>query len=201
MRLRFANSRGDTGFTMIEVLITVFVLGLGMLAVASLQATAKQVNHEAAQRTAAASLAQSMVEMLRANRDVADNYLTSNASAIESAPDCLANSCIPAELADYDRVVWADALDGSSARIGSDNVGGLVNPTGCITAGAQPNVYHVAIAWRGITALPAPDASVPADDPSRNPCGQGLSLYDDPQSSGNDDLMRRVMVVDAIIEQ
>lgn len=57
--------RGVRGFTMVEAMITVLVLSVGMLAIASLQATAKRSTHQAWQRSLAVSIADSIVERIR----------------------------------------------------------------------------------------------------------------------------------------
>ena len=52
----FPRSR-QRGFTLIEVMIAVFVLSIGLLGVAALQLTAKKSSHQAWQRAQAVLLA------------------------------------------------------------------------------------------------------------------------------------------------
>lgn len=190
------------GFTLIEVLVTMFVAAIGLLAVAGLQAMSKKFNYDAVQRTSASALAQSMVETLRGNPAQLDAYVTSDASGVTSGVDCATSTaqCTPAELAVYDLYRWSLSLAGAESQSETSAAGGLVEPTGCVAKdGTTPGLYIVAVAWRGITGLSPPDSSDPADDPQRNPCGASLDRYDDPLEAGEDDRLRRVIVLNAFI--
>ncbi|MGH8598331.1 MAG: type IV pilus modification protein PilV [Gammaproteobacteria bacterium] len=66
--MRTSHSRpAQSGFTLLEVLISVFVLSIGLLGIAGLQMTSKRTNYEAVQRTNATMLAQELLERIRAN--------------------------------------------------------------------------------------------------------------------------------------
>jgi type IV pilus assembly protein PilV len=189
------------GFTLIEVLITIFVTAVGLLTVAGLQAASKKVNFETAQRTGATALAQDMIERIRANSSAKSSYLTSDATTAASATGCAAASaaCSATDLAAYDVYQWGQRLLGAEEKDASNNVtGGLVNPTGCITYNATSKVYRVVVAWRGYSALAAVPSGVAANDPQRDTCGNGLGRYTDPLTSGDNDLLRRLIVVEFI---
>ncbi|HKY89906.1 MAG TPA: type IV pilus modification protein PilV [Nevskiaceae bacterium] len=193
--------RRARGFTLIEVLVTLFVVAVGLLSVAGLQAISKKVNYDAVQRTTATALALSIVERMRANPDQLLAYVTSDAGTATGSIDCsaAAAACTPEQVAAFDLTTWADALEGTSVTADGDNAGGLVEPTGCVFATAQPGLYVVAVAWRGITGVDAPGNDDPADDPARNACGNGLGRYDDPRETGADDRLRRVVVMNVIV--
>lgn len=193
------NRSHNRGFTLIEVLITIFVAGIGLLAVAGLQGMAKKLNYDAIQRTSASALAQSMVESLRGNPGYLDAYLTADAAGVVATVDCGAAACTPLELAAYDLQRWARALSGAEARVDGQDAGGLVAPTGCIAPGATAGLYVVTVAWRGITGIDPPDSDTPADDPARSPCGLNLGRYDDPRTTGTDDRLRRVFQLQAFV--
>jgi type IV pilus assembly protein PilV len=57
----------ESGFTLLEVLIAVLLIGLGLLAVAGLQTTAIKGNSFARETTLATQLAEEMVERIRVN--------------------------------------------------------------------------------------------------------------------------------------
>lgn len=63
--------RRTAGFSMIEVLIAVLVLAIGLLGVAAMQTTALKNNQSALQRSQATMLSYSMMDAMRANRNVA----------------------------------------------------------------------------------------------------------------------------------
>lgn len=60
--------RRDKGFSLIEVLIAVLVLGVGMLGVAALQMNALKKNQNSLQRTQAIAMISFMLDAMRANR-------------------------------------------------------------------------------------------------------------------------------------
>lgn len=192
---------GLRGFTLIEVLITILVAGIGLLAVAGLQAISKKFNYDAVQRTSASVLAQSMIESMRSNPGFLDSYLTADAASMVAPADCGAAGaqCSPMELAAYDVHRWSQSLSGTEARVDDEDVGGLVESTGCIQKGNVTGQYLVVVAWRGITGIDAPGSGDPADDPARNGCGLGLGRYDDPLENGADDRMRRIIVLEAFV--
>ena len=201
MNRTVASRRRAQGFTLIEVLITIFVAAIGLLAVAGLQAMSKKFNYDAVQRTSASSLAQSMIESLRSNPGFLEAYLTDDATTVAAPVDCGAGGaqCTPLEIAAYDVHRWGQALLGAEAKVDGEDAGGLVDATGCIQRGDIAGLYLVVVAWRGVTGLGDPDADDPADDPRRNGCGLNLSRYDDPQHSGNDERLRRVIVLEAFV--
>jgi type IV pilus assembly protein PilV len=61
----------QTGFTLIEILVTVIVLSIGLLGLAGLQATSLKFNSTAYQRSQATSLAYDIADRMRANVVVA----------------------------------------------------------------------------------------------------------------------------------
>lgn len=56
----------QTGFTLIEILVTVIVLSIGLLGLAGLQATSFKFNSTAYQRSQATSLAYDIADRIRA---------------------------------------------------------------------------------------------------------------------------------------
>ena len=63
--------RKQTGFTLIEILVTVVVLAIGLLGLAGLQAAGLSFSSTAAQRSQATSLAYDIIDRMRANVNVA----------------------------------------------------------------------------------------------------------------------------------
>ena len=189
----------NAGFTLIEVLITILVAGIGLLAVAGLQAMSKKINYDAVQRTAASALAQSLVESLRGNPGALAFYVTNDASAVSAPVDCAAPAtrCEPEALALYDLWRWSQSLAGVEARVEAEDqdAGGLVDPTGCVFDGGVAGLYVVVVSWRGIT--PLEDDAPAAGDPRR--CGYGSGRYDDPRENGNDNRMQRSLSLEAFV--
>jgi len=68
----------DNGFTLIEVLISVLILGLGILGVLNLQVRALMDNQDAYLRTQAIFMAYDMSDRIRANADIWQNAIDNN---------------------------------------------------------------------------------------------------------------------------
>lgn len=183
------------GFALIEILLALFVMAVMMLAVVTIQVNAKKASFEAVQRSTANYLAHGILERMRANRSSLFTYLTDDngvgdgGGGSEPAPSCRdpGTTCTWSQLATYDMWSWAEEINGASEKTNGNSVGGLVEPLGCITAGAggaAAGNYVVTIAWRG---------KEPTSNPTSSPCGQASGKY------GDNNEYRRVVVVDTLI--
>ena len=184
------------GATMMEVLVSVFVLSVGVLGVAGLQVTAKRSNYEATQRATAASLAQDIIERMRSNPEELATYTTGGAGrTIDGATmpvvTCSAD-CAPTNLAQYDLYELEQAANGITEQVGGVNVGGLSLPTTCISGpNGGSGVYTIAVAWRGMTKL---------SNPTTDACGSGSGKYD--TVGGTEaDVYRRILVMQVFISE
>lgn len=114
-----AAKSGQSGFSLIEVLIAVIILSIGLLGLASLQLAGTKNNQDAYYRSQATMLANDIADRMRANRDSARNgdYETGLG---DSAPG-------GGSIAAQDLTAWKDRLDdvlpaGQGAiDLGSDN--------------------------------------------------------------------------------
>jgi len=164
----FSKSRVRmTGVSLIEVAVSVLILSIGALGLAGVQISAKRAGHEALQRTVAASLATELIERMRANPSVLDDYDTSATEGVGLAMRKLpakpgnecstkVSACTSTGLAVWDLWEWERALNGGTAIRAGVAAGGLINPVGCVTVvGRQVTVV---IAWRGSNNLTDPNA-------------------------------------------
>ena len=110
-------SRKQVGVSLIEVLVTLIIISVALLGTASLQVISKQSNFQAVQRTMAAHLANDLLQRMRNNRDVLDDYLPLGdlgAGSLGTAPDtdcaALDADCAPQQLAGYDLWQWEQQL-------------------------------------------------------------------------------------------
>lgn len=137
----------QSGFTLIEVMVTVFVMAVGMLGVAGMQAVSVRESQNTYYRTQADLLASDMVDRMRANRTGSrsgnDNgYL---AAAPVGSANC-SSTCDEDNMADFDLKEWHDALTASSLPTAAATITlnqDLLNPAG-VTIGS---VYTVQIFW------------------------------------------------------
>ncbi|ROH89454.1 type IV pilus modification protein PilV [Stagnimonas aquatica] len=204
--MQLSPGRRLRGYTLIEVLITVFIIAVGLLSAAALQAMSKKAAFDAIQRGSANILAQDLVERLRGNAGNLASYapngtVTVSADALPAEQTCTADApCTGPQLAAFDLWQWWQSLDGASERIvegsGStasrSNAGGLRSPTGCILRSAGSCQATIAVAWRGMTRIRQGDSDH-ADDPTNNSCGQTRADYE--WNSGDQTSYRRVLVL------
>ena len=159
VRMRFAG-----GFTLIEVLVAVFVLAVGVLGAAATQLTALRTRHQSSLMSNGVQLASSLADSMRANlvamrwADSANPYLQLSYDAADGAPQppgasCFAGAgCSAAQLADAELYQLKHALHagfpGGRVVVCRDNelrVGAL--RWAC--AGAAQAPIAIKLGWRG----------------------------------------------------
>lgn len=156
---------GQAGFLMIEVLITMFILVIGLLGVVGLQARAQQAETESYQRTQALILLRDMADRLNANRNNAATYPTG--TPLGTGND-LTVCTAPANTMEADKCAWSAALIGAAETTGTCNistgancVGAMIGARGCITElDATAKIYLIEVAWQGLSPTAAPPTSV-----------------------------------------
>ncbi len=98
------------GFSMVELLVAVLVMGVGVLGVTGLQMVSLQNNRDALLRSEALQLAYDMMDRIRINPP-ATAYDGVGFDTDPSAPaDCYAGNCSSAQMAVFDVAVWKCAL-------------------------------------------------------------------------------------------
>ena len=118
---------------MIEVLVTIVILSVGLLGLASLQANGLKSNHQAYMRSQATILAYDMSDRMRANMAGvnAGSYNNLSGDPSTTPPDCETNTCTPANMAAYDYAKW-DADLANRLPLGQGSVaiaGGIATVT------------------------------------------------------------------------
>lgn len=184
----------QSGFSLVELLVTIVVFSVGLLAVAGLQTVSKSANFESLQRTTASNVVYGLLEDMRTNGKGIDIYLASadlggGVIADEPAPNCstMGATCNAAQKAIHDLWFWESVLDGEMETGAEGAAGGLVQPTICIDgpAGGGAGIYTVTIVWRGGVSL---------TDSGLNTCGDGSGKY----GAGN--AFRRIVQVPTFLD-
>ena len=157
-----ARRDAQTGFSLIEALITLLILAVGLLGLAGLQTKVQITESESFARTQALLLAADMSNRLSANRATAASYIT--ASPLGTG-DTQPASCSGLGGVALDQCEWSKSLQGSSEQQSGTRIGAMVGARGCVDLlSVSPDVYRVTVAWQGNTQLQAPGA----------PCGANL---------------------------
>lgn len=150
-----AAAAKQRGVGLIEILVTVLILGIGLLGVAGLQLKSMQYNHSAYLRSQASFLAYDMIDRMRANRDKAlstNEYKLNFSDTKPSATDCYKSDadCSASQLVAFDQAEWltrvADALPSGDGEINY------------VTNGTV-RIYTVGIQWRDSRVADDDDAT------------------------------------------
>jgi type IV pilus assembly protein PilV len=152
----------QSGFSLIEVLVTIAILMIGLLGLAALQTNATIAEMEAYQRSQALVLVQDMADRIAANKANADSYKRVDIGLTPPAP------CGATPGADLDLCEWNNKLAGAAeVTAGGGRTGAMIGARGCITE-PTPNVYMITVAWQGFSV-----AGIPANTCGQNAYGAG----------------------------
>lgn len=182
---------GDSGFSLIEVLVTIVILMIGLLGLAGLQSRAFTAQLESYQRSQALVLLKDMSDRIEANRRNAAAYITATPSTGGAGVSVTGVACPGTTVAEQDLCDWHDALLGSTEGA---TTGAMIGARGCILQETAPAsgvaaTYQVVVSWQGLNSTFAPDNTT-AFSPRR--CG--LGQYRDRDGNVNEALHRAIAI-------
>jgi type IV pilus assembly protein PilV len=179
-QINFTQHR-SSGFTLLEVLISIIIVAFGLLGLAALQGKMQLAEFESYQRAQALLLLSEITERLRVNSTQAVNYVTTSpAGTGDSQP----STCTGTPSATFDLCEWSNDLKGAGELSSGSKIGAMIGARGCITQVQVPNpspgictpgIYRVDVVWQGMQ----PTFASPIT------CAQG--------SYGANDALRRVV--------
>lgn len=157
-------TRLQRGFSMIELLVAVLVMGIGVLGITGMQVISLQNNRGALLRSEAVILAYDILDRIRANPSGTPTGLAYSGIALDDAPpaatNCNANDCSSAQMVVFDQAVWKCAL-GSFQENGTctgfhalnvlpppDQQPGLPEGDGSIEVDATTGIITVTVEWQ-----------------------------------------------------
>lgn len=155
--------RNHSGFTLIEVLVTVVVVSIGLLGLAGLQINGLRASVSSEARSKATLVASDIIERMRANPlgVASSSYANINTAGIgcgaQPNPFCsntsstVADNCTPAEMAAFDAWVWACGMPVANGVQPGGVTNQLNQGTGRVVCDSVPCVagstYTVTIGW------------------------------------------------------
>jgi len=162
MKTNLKKLQHAAGFSMIELLVAVLVMGIGVLGITGLQMVSLQNNRGALLRSEAVMLAYDMLDRIRANPVGTPAGASYSGVGIGNGPpssnNCNANNCSSDQMVAFDQRVWKCALgnfveNGSCTGLhasgvlpGPDEQPGLPNGDGSIAVDAN-GIITVNIQW------------------------------------------------------
>lgn len=107
----------QTGFSLVEILVSVVILSFGLLGLAGLQASALKMNRQSQYQSTAVLFAQEYAELMRNNHAIAQKksasgsanpYLIAATATIPTTAgkSCIDNRCSANDMASWDRQDW-----------------------------------------------------------------------------------------------
>ena len=172
--MRIPMKRNESGFTMIEVLVTIAILVVGLLGLAAMQTLSTLAELESYQRSQALVLVRDMADRMSSNKAAIVDYV---ANDIGLTPmDCANYMASPSYKLDI--CEWNNQLSGAAEKAdgGTRNVGAMIGARGCVVR-VDPQTFLVTVAWQGLSR-----AGIPVEE-----CGKG--------AYGADEQRRTVSIV------
>lgn len=133
--------KGQKGFGLTEVIVSMLVLGIAVIGFAALQIRALDTTSDAMFRTQAMAIAQDLGERMMLNPNGASTYRDSWNPATMPNYKCETTACTPAEMAQYDMKTMDELVKASLPN-------GQIALIKCINR----NNYCVYVAWNKTTA-------------------------------------------------
>jgi type IV pilus assembly protein PilV len=156
-RLHAPPTRKPAGFSIVEVLVALVVLGVGMLGIASLYITTLRSSGSAISRMQAVNLASDLGDRIRANRAAGTAYALSEIGELDDESDaCLGadKNCSPADMAAYDLNLWQRQVVGTLPS---------AQATVVVDTSTNPRTYTITVSW-----LEAQENDAEGADPEDN---------------------------------
>lgn len=181
----------SSGLIMIEVLVALVLVLLGLMGLIGMQARAHEGEMEAYQRSQALVLLRDMVDSIEAHRQAATCFgqiTTGSGTPYVGTGGTIPSTCVATGVAATDQgaidamTAWSDMIQGAGEVAGGSNVGALISGVGCVSLdlgpdSSTPDMYTVAVAWQGLSDLPAPSPAADASAGEKNAAACGSDIW------------------------
>ncbi len=159
--------KSDSGFTLIEVLVTFLITSVGLLGLAALQVNVMNDQFEAIQRDQITAMVDDMAARIRMNPKAAEagtytqdliEGVAGYYGSLDVQPACSSPTAVLRDLCDWNRTI------AGAARVSEgQNLASPLGARGCIesaaASGSGETIIRVSIAWQGMMNSVAPSAS------------------------------------------
>lgn len=167
------RAQRESGFSLLEVIITMAILAIGLLGLAGLQARALNAEAESYARAQAVMLATEMADRMNSNLAAVKTSTTANTgynqqdgssvkvvfgtgytndcitanptSSTAQAACCVAKGTIVAR----DLCEWDLALKGIGEASGTTKVGGMTGARACVFNTGTTGIFQIDVVWQG----------------------------------------------------
>ena len=163
------------GFNLLEILMTLFIITVGLLGLVGIQVFAQRAEQESYQRAQAIVLMSDIVDRLNTNRkgglcyqitdDTGVLYLGAEYLGVADADKAYPSGFACPGLATIPEAVARAELDinqidnmllGAAEQISGTAVGAMIGARACIGFDATTQAYTVAVAWQGMSKTFSP---------------------------------------------
>lgn len=134
------NFHHEVGFTLIEVLISMIILALGLLGLASLQGISLKNNQDAFLFSQANALVYEMSDRIKANRLGWGAIPTAPASDCATSCSDAATSCSPAQMAASDYCYWLQKAVTTLSPNATVSIASSSATSSTVCAGSAPSL-------------------------------------------------------------
>ncbi|HEY6823915.1 MAG TPA: type IV pilus modification protein PilV [Steroidobacteraceae bacterium] len=143
--IRSAGGRAEKGFTLLEVLIAMLVLSIGLLGIGKLMMLSARANDSAYMRTQATTLAYTILDAMRANRQaaLAQGYDTAMGAFPGPVACTAAAPCNSGQQAQNDLNLWGARLAAALPQ----GQGSVATATAAGATGANNVTATVTVQW------------------------------------------------------
>lgn len=163
------NQDTQTGFSLVEAMVTIVILAFGLLGLAGLQMKTRSVEMESYQRAQAMVILNGMASQFQMNRGNATTYV--NAGTIGGT----VKDCSGKVGADYDLCQWGNELSGAAEASGGTSIGAMIGAKACVvqisapvssssgSSACAPGIYELTVTWQGLFKTAAPNSTCAKD--------------------------------------
>jgi len=164
----------NSGFSLLEIMISGFILALGLLGLAGMQSMAVKSTVEVQQRNLANSLVMDITQRMLLNQmwlsEAGNKYdIDSLTSANLSVPSCVDTSgtftsCTGENIKNNDLYEWKQKFNGAGINADGTGKNGLIDADACIvstSSGTNGELVEVVISW--FSTVESKDAAAASD--------------------------------------